>query len=124
LPETPTPKEEYGTAGESTSIPQIPMETSDTPAAALTSSSAQLSEKCPKCGNAIGPTANFCTACGSKIERFNPLACPECGYVTNPGDNFCKSCGHKMIEDMYCSECGEKVVRGQSFCTNCGNRLS
>ena len=126
LPETPTPKEEYGTAGESNSIPQIPMETSDTPAAAsaLTASSTQLSEKCPKCGNAIAPTANFCTACGSKIERFNPLACPECGYVTNPGDNFCKSCGHKMIEDMYCSECGEKVVRGQSFCTKCGNRLS
>ena len=126
LPETPAPKDEYVAGNESNSIPQIQMDTSSQPAvaSAFTGSSAASGEKCPKCGNSIAPTANFCTACGSKIERINPLACPECGYITSQGDNFCKSCGHKLVEDLHCSECGEKVVNGQSFCTKCGNKLN
>lgn len=126
LPETPAPKEEYKMGNESSSAPQIPLETSNQPvgASAFTGTSIKSGETCPKCGNMISPTAKFCTACGSKIERINPLACPECGYITNPGDNFCKSCGHKMVQDLYCSNCGEKVVRGQSFCTKCGNKLN
>lgn len=126
LPETPKPKDEYKVGGNPNQIPQVPLENSSQPAAAsaFTSSSVQASETCPKCGNVISPTANFCTACGNKIERVNPLACPECGYITNPGDNFCKSCGYKLIEELHCSRCGEEVVSGQSFCTNCGNKLN
>ena len=123
LPETPKPKDQYSTGNDS--IPQIPTETSNQPAvaSAFTASSVQGSETCPKCGNNVSPTAKFCTACGSRIERKNPLACPECGFITKPGDNFCKNCGHKLVQDMHCSECGEKVVKGQSFCTVCGNKL-
>ena len=126
LPETPSPKDEYKIGNESNSIPQIPIETSNQPvgASALTAGSMNVTEKCPKCGNDVAPTAKFCTVCGNKIERKNPLACPECGYITNPGDNFCKSCGYKLVQDMYCPQCGEKVVNGQSFCTKCGNKLN
>ena len=126
LPETPSPKDEYKIGNDSNSIPQIPIETSNQPvgASALTAGSMNVTEKCPKCGNDVAPTAKFCTVCGNKIERKNPLACPECGYITNPGDNFCKSCGYKLVQDMYCPQCGEKVVNGQSFCTKCGNKLN
>ena len=126
LPETPAPKEEYKIGYEPSSTPQIPMETSNQPvgASAFAGTSIKSGETCPKCGNIISPTAKFCTACGSKIERINPLACPECGYITNPGDNFCKNCGYKMVQELHCSKCGEKVVSGQSFCTKCGNKLN
>ena len=125
LPETPSPKDEYGIGNESGSIPQVSIDTSGNPepVSAFAKSSHQDGEKCSKCGNLVAPTANFCTACGNRIERINPLACPECGYITSPGDNFCKSCGYKLVEDLHCSNCGEEVVEGQSFCTNCGNRL-
>lgn len=125
LPETPSPKEEYKNENESNSIPQVQIESSNQSvvASAFTSSSTEFSEKCPKCGNIIAPTAKFCTVCGNKIERDNPLACPECGYITNMGDNFCKNCGYKLIPDLHCSKCGVKVSEGQSFCTECGNKL-
>ena len=127
LPETPSPKEDYKMIGSTDGGIAVSMETSNTPevATALTGSSVtQKNETCLKCGNIVSPTAKFCTACGNKIERKNPLACPECGYITNPGDNFCKSCGYKMVQDLHCSRCGEKVVSGQSFCTVCGNKLN
>lgn len=125
LPETPSPNVEHNAGNESGSIPQIPMESSSQPvgASAFTSSSPHSGETCPKCGNAISSTAKFCTACGSKIERQNPLACPECGYITSPGDNFCKSCGNRLTEELHCQKCGAEVSKGQSFCTECGNRL-
>ena len=126
LPETPSPKAEYGIGGQSTSVPQIPMGNSNEPvgASAFTASSLQTGETCIKCGSIVAPTAKFCTVCGNRIERKNPLACPECGYITNPGDNFCKSCGYKLVHDLHCSKCGGKVVKGQSFCTKCGNKLN
>ena len=124
LPETPAPNEEYSMGNGP--MPQISMETSNQPGvvSAFVGGSTQVNETCPKCGNLISPTAKFCTACGNKIEKENPLACPECGYITNPGDNFCKSCGYKLVQDMHCFQCGEKVVSGQSFCTKCGNKLN
>ncbi|MBE6499906.1 MAG: peptidase M48 [Methanobrevibacter thaueri] len=126
LPETPVPKNEYMDNGEGSV--GIPMDTSSSGevATAFTTphqSDSLVNETCPECGSVVGSGAKFCTVCGCKIERFNPLACPECGYITNPGDNFCKGCGFKMVEDLYCSNCGEVVVKGQLFCTGCGNRL-
>ena len=126
LPETPSPKEEYKLGADTSGVGKIPMETSSTPATATaftSSSSHKTGDTCSECGSIVSPTAKFCTVCGNKIEKENPLACPECGYITKPGDNFCKSCGHKLTKDLYCSQCGVKVSENQSFCTKCGNKL-
>lgn len=126
LPETPAPKEEYKIGAGISGVPKIPMETSNTPATATaftSSSTHKTGDTCSECGSIVSPTAKFCTVCGNKIEKENPLACPECGYITKPEDNFCKSCGHKLTKELFCSQCGVKVSESQSFCTKCGNKL-
>ena len=46
---------------------------------------------CQECGAAVGPTANFCSQCGSRVEadRF----CSQCGEALGPDEAFCAHCG-------------------------------
>jgi class 3 adenylate cyclase/ABC-type dipeptide/oligopeptide/nickel transport system ATPase component len=48
--------------------------------------------KCPQCQFDNPSGANFCNACGSKLER----ACSQCGNVNPPGSKFCNECGHNL----------------------------
>lgn len=56
--------------------------------------------KCSNCGANISDTANFCTRCGTKIEKVE-----------------------KKIEQSVCHNCGETLRKGASFCVKCGTPI-
>lgn len=55
--------------------------------------------RCPKCGYENPSDANFCIACGEKLERHNNniKVCPNCGAKNYTDSVFCSVCG-KMLE--------------------------
>ena len=61
--------------------------------------------KCPQCGADVPQGAQFCSACGCKIEQPKPEekpgkpVCSNCGAVLEPGSLFCTSCGHKVEKE-------------------------
>ena len=46
---------------------------------------------CANCGAPLREGANFCGACGVRIEA--PRFCTQCGQSLKPGENFCTQCG-------------------------------
>ncbi len=47
---------------------------------------------CPHC-NAENPSdGNFCSSCGSALEK----ACSECGALARTEDRFCRACGRPL----------------------------
>lgn len=57
--------------------------------------------KCPQCGADVPQGAQFCSACGCKIEQPKPdkpaqPVCSSCGAALEPGSLFCTNCGHKV----------------------------
>ena len=50
--------------------------------------------RCPNCGAAMAPQAQFCPACGAK--KPEPMKCPSCGAPASEQDTFCNSCGAKL----------------------------
>ena len=50
--------------------------------------------KCPKCQFDNPADANFCNACGNKLE----LACPQCTKVNPVGSKFCNECGQSLAQ--------------------------
>ena len=58
-------------------------------------------EKCPRCNANIPSGAQFCSACGLRIER---------GEASQNRPVFCINCGAKLEEDSrFCIVCGAKV---------------
>lgn len=58
---------------------------------------------CPNCGEELQLGAAFCSACGSKIERTEPVAAPD------PNTRYCQGCGAPMQEGyVFCINCGAK----------------
>src|SRR5712692_444631 len=47
---------------------------------------------CSQCQRENPEGANFCNACGAKLES----ACPQCGHVNPPGSRFCNECGSPL----------------------------
>lgn len=47
---------------------------------------------CPNCQFENVSGANFCNACGTKLET----SCQQCGKINPPGSNFCNKCGHSL----------------------------
>lgn len=56
--------------------------------------------RCPKCGYDNPNDANFCIACGEKLEKQDNdiKICPACGAKNYNDSVFCTVCG-KMFED-------------------------
>ena len=52
--------------------------------------------KCNNCGAMLPDTVNFCTECGTKIER--ELKCSNCGALLAENAKFCMECGTKVGE--------------------------
>jgi class 3 adenylate cyclase/tetratricopeptide (TPR) repeat protein len=50
---------------------------------------------CPGCGAEVAPTAKFCEACGSPLQR----RCPGCGSTVSPSARFCPECGTSTATD-------------------------
>ena len=58
---------------------------------------------CPNCGKIMPAGTNFCTYCGSPMEkqeqepvRGEELRCPNCGRPVQPSHAFCMNCGAKL----------------------------
>ena len=57
---------------------------------------------CPQCGASVKKEFNFCTVCGSKLEKpVEPentaqKICPNCGNNTQADAAFCNMCGSKL----------------------------
>ena len=45
--------------------------------------------KCPRCQHENPPGANFCNACGARLE----LSCAGCGHTNPAASRFCNRCG-------------------------------
>lgn len=55
--------------------------------------------KCPQCGADVPQGAQFCSACGFKIEVEKPAAkrfCTNCGAPLEADSLFCTSCGQRV----------------------------
>jgi len=49
---------------------------------------------CPRCGQAIPPSDQFCRSCGN--ESALRRKCPGCGAECDPEDRYCGGCGYKI----------------------------
>ena len=65
--------------------------TPETPAPA-TPAQADVSAKCPSCGNVVPASAKFCPECGHALNR----CCPKCGTPIQGTPKFCPECGEKL----------------------------
>ncbi|OQW71621.1 MAG: hypothetical protein BVN35_15935 [Proteobacteria bacterium ST_bin11] len=59
----------------------------------------------------------------SRFVPQQKLACPQCGAAIAANAQFCAACGHKIQTSNTCSACGEIVSVGQQYCHNCGATL-
>lgn len=64
--------------------------------------------KCNNCGATMLDTVNFCTECGTKLEKIEETIsrCINCGSELKEGANFCVECG-TPIENNVQSEVSE-----------------
>ena len=54
---------------------------------------------CTQCGAQLAENANYCSACGAKVEppEEEPIpTCGQCGAQLEPNANFCNQCGSKV----------------------------
>jgi tetratricopeptide (TPR) repeat protein len=52
--------------------------------------------RCARCRHENPAGANFCKACGAKLDRV----CPTCGHVNPPGSRFCNECGGDLAPPL------------------------
>ncbi len=48
--------------------------------------------KCPNCGKPLNGSENFCTNCGTTIQK----KCAKCGHLNDRNDHFCEQCGERI----------------------------
>lgn len=51
--------------------------------------------RCNNCGAMLPYTVNFCTECGTKLDKVEEMksTCSNCGAELREGANFCVECG-------------------------------
>ncbi|MCZ6747966.1 MAG: zinc ribbon domain-containing protein, partial [SAR324 cluster bacterium] len=55
---------------------------------------------CAKCQGSNPDSNRFCEHCGATLER----RCPQCGEAISPTAQFCGACGHGLSQDAAPSE--------------------
>jgi hypothetical protein len=85
---------------------------------------------CPSCQKPSAPNSEFCSNCGTKIEKQleekrNFLACSKCGNSAMKTDKFCTSCGepNKSLgtsKKDFCAKCRKEQNETDKFCPSCG----
>lgn len=72
---------------------------------------------CPECGNDMPDDAGRCGACGYAPPRL----CPACGETVPEAANFCPACGQSLVK--CCPKCKAAVAGTEKFCSVCGEKL-
>lgn len=71
--------------------------------------------KCNNCGTIVPDTTNFCTECGTKIDRCETKSvCIHCGAELREGANFCVECGTKIVKQEPQIEEVSNVIMNQT----------
>ena len=57
--------------------------------------------KCNNCGTMLPDTVNFCTECGTKLDKVEETksTCSNCGSELREGANFCVECGSVQTQE-------------------------
>lgn len=97
---------------------------------------------CPSCGAEIPANAQFCSSCGTNIQKpnaFSGKTCPECGHNMEETGAFCTFCGAKLdaapssqvltdiseqsvsaVPQHICPNCHAVLEPDNVFCSECG----
>ena len=91
--------------------------------------------KCKKegCGADLGPDAQFCSDCGTKVTAptlIKSAICPSCNNFVLEVHKFCLKCGTlvdpALFTDKVCSgtkkdggKCNTALASGANFCPSC-----
>ena len=58
-------------------------------------------------------------------SRLPSPACPVHGPPQEPGAEFCSACGRRLQEaSAFCGRCGTPLERDAQFCHRCGSRVA
>jgi hypothetical protein len=61
----------------------------------------------------------------SPVSRLPSHACPVHGVPAEPGAEFCSACGRRLQEASgFCARCGASLERDAQFCHRCGSRVA
>ena len=62
--------------------------------------------KCNNCGAMLPDTVNFCTECGTKLDKVEEITstCSNCGAELREGANFCVECGTPIESSVQSEE--------------------
>ena len=62
--------------------------------------------KCNNCGTMLPDTVNFCTECGTKLDKVEETksTCSNCGAELREGANFCVECGTPIESSVQSEE--------------------
>ena len=62
--------------------------------------------KCNNCGAMLPDTVNFCTECGTKLDKVEEITstCSNCGAELREGANFCVECGTPVKSNVQSEE--------------------
>ncbi len=77
---------------------------------------------CQNCGSEISLDLNFCTSCGTKLIKPEPVAPP----VVQPTPPTVEQPVVQPVitqNDRFCAVCGNRVSPNATFCTQCGSKL-
>jgi membrane protease subunit (stomatin/prohibitin family) len=72
---------------------------------------------CAKCSAILAEGAQFCGACGAKVET-SAGKCVKCQAPLAEGAKFCSACG--APQQQKCVKCGVDLAPGSKFCGECG----
>jgi len=61
----------------------------------------------------------------SPVTRLPSPACPVHGPPQEPGAEFCSACGRRLQDASgFCGRCGTPLERDAQFCHRCGSRVA
>lgn len=90
--------------------------------------------KCKTCGRTISPNLNFCSNCGTAIDKETPIVeqpikentvsfCVNCGKELAEDFKFCPNCAESTATEKECKHCHMVVDAHFQICPYCGEKL-
>ena len=89
---------------------------------------------CSNCGLNLGDTANFCSACGTKVGSESTTINTEINQeIANntqtqefviPVNNEAEKVRTPLADEKYCYSCGSIVKKAAEICPKCGVNLA